>query len=167
VESERGRRYRPAVGSEPLRNAGIALALLAALPSAALGMTAPPGTTTATEKLVKKTLRPSGAIYLSVRVNSPGQLSAVGLYGPGSKRAGAASAGRRMVVPKPFGSAVANPSAPGTVVLKLKPSRSARAVLRRRHRLLVYLTVVLLPPHGSAVTLRTHAIARLKAARRR
>jgi hypothetical protein len=52
------------------------------------------------------------------------------------------------------------------VVLKLKPSPAARAVLRRRHRLLVYLTVVLLPTHGSAVTLRTHATARLKPKRR-
>jgi hypothetical protein len=53
------------------------------------------------------------------------------------------------------------------VVLKLRPSPAARAALRRRHRLLVYLTVVLLPTHGSAVTLRTHATARLKPAKRR
>ena len=155
------------VGSHRLRTATIALSLLAAAPSAALGVIAPPETTTATAKLVKKTLRPSGAIYLSVTVNSPGQLMAVGLYGPGAKRAGAASAGRRRAVPKPFGSALANPTAPGMVVLKLKPSPTARAALRRRHRLLVYLTVVLLPTHGSAVTLRTHAIARVKAAKRR
>ena len=155
------------MGSNPLRIAGVALVLLAAAPPAVLGVTAPPGTTTATEKLVKKTLRPSGAIYLSVRVNSPGQLTAVGLYGPGAKRAGAASAGRRIVIPKPFGSALANPTAPGTVLLKLKPLRRARAVLRHRHRLLVYLTVTLLPSHGSAVTLQTHAIARLKSVKRR
>jgi hypothetical protein len=71
------------------------------------------------------------------------------------------------VVPKPFGSALANPRAPGTVLLKLRPTRSARAVLRRRHRLLVFVTVTLLPSHGSAVTLRTHATARLKRAKRR
>jgi hypothetical protein len=137
------------------------------MPTAALGVMAPPGTTTATAKLVRKTLRPSGAIFLSVTVNSPGQLMAVGVYGPGAKRAGAASAGRRRALPKPFGSALANPTGPGMVVLKLRPSPAARAVLRRRHRLLVYLTVVLLPSHGSAVTLRAHATARLKAAKRR
>jgi hypothetical protein len=71
------------------------------------------------------------------------------------------------VVPKPFGSALANARAAGTVLLKLRPTHSARAVLRRRHRLLVYLTVTLLPSHGSAVTLRTHATARLKRAKRR
>jgi hypothetical protein len=157
------------VGSNPLRIAGIALALLVAGPSAGLGVAAPPDSTIATAKLVKKTLRPSGAIYLSVTINTPGQLTAVGLYGPGAKRAGAASAGRRIVVPKPFGSALANPRVPGTVLLKLKPTRSARAVLRHRHRhrLLVYLTVTLLPSHGSAVTVRTHATARLKPAKRR
>jgi hypothetical protein len=100
-------------------------------------------------------------------VNSPGQLMAVGVYGPGAKRAGAAGAVPRRARPKPFGSALANPTGPGTVVLKLRPSPAARAALRRRHRLRVYLTIVLLPSHGSAVTLRTHATARLKAAKRR
>jgi hypothetical protein len=140
--------------------------VLGIAPSAALGVTAPPGAATAAAKLVRKTVRPNGAIYLTVAVSVPGQLLAVGVYGPGAKRAGASSVTLRPL-PKPFGSALANPTAAGTVTLKLKPSRKARAALRRRHRLLVYLTVSLLPQHGSAVTLRTHTTVRLKPLRKR
>jgi hypothetical protein len=125
------------------------------------------GPTVTPARLVHARSRPSGAIVVTVNVLEPGQLTVVGLFGAGAPRAGAASVSTPRPVPKVFGSVLANPTAPATLILRLHPSAAARRALRRRHHLRVYITVALLPSHGSSVILTTRATARLRVHRHR
>ena len=141
------------VGGAAILAVGLIAPISAATPS--------DGSTVAAARVLHTKSRPSGAIVLTVTVYEPGQLTVVGLFGTGAPRAGASSVGTPRPVPRVFGSAQANPSAPTTMILRLHPSAAARRALRRRHHLRVYITVVLLPPSGSSVTITTHATARV------
>jgi hypothetical protein len=106
-----------------------------------------------------KVNRHKGTATLGVRVSGPGQLTAKGVLG--SSHAASASAAKKPQKPiQPVKFQVASPR---TVTLNLRPTASARRILRQKHKLRVKVVVTFKPTGGPAETASLPVMLRLEA----
>jgi hypothetical protein len=89
--------------------------------------------------------RKNGTAILPARVPGPGLLKAKGGGGPASARASGSTKRPRT----PIEPVTVRVTAPGKVMIHLKPTPSARAILRQKHKLRVKVAVTFAPPGES------------------
>ncbi|HEU4393339.1 MAG TPA: hypothetical protein VFR04_06860 [Solirubrobacterales bacterium] len=127
---------------EEVFNAGVDAVSISAVPPGQ----SPPGRSKQFSLGRTKANRSNGTLALQVRVPGPGSLTAKGSSAAPTNAVRASKAKGPWQAIKPVN--VKAPKA-GTVTITLRPTQAARAVLRRKHKLRVKVTVTYVPAGGS------------------